>query len=68
MVFILPISTQIKEPKPWYHEHVFVNGKLRLVNLTQGRVISTRRFLRKQGTLDNKDFQKVKNAFIKQFL
>jgi len=68
MVFILPISTQIKEPKPGYHEHIRINGKLRLVNLTQGRVISTKRLLRRQGKLDSKNFQKVKNAFIKQFL
>ncbi|MBI2436374.1 MAG: type II toxin-antitoxin system PemK/MazF family toxin [Candidatus Magasanikbacteria bacterium] len=67
MCFVLPISTQIKNPKPWYHFILFIEGEKRAVNITQGRTISSRRLLRKKGILDNVQFTKLVDVFLRQF-
>jgi len=68
MCFILPLTTQIKEPKVWYQIPIPGGNKERVANITQGRTISTKRLLRKESSIERDDFQKVKKAFLKQFV
>ncbi len=67
MCFILPLTTQIKVPLPWYQIVIIMGEKLSAINITQGKTISSRRFLRKAGTLALEEFAAVKLAFINQF-
>lgn len=47
MLFVLPISTQINSGMPWYQVCISVPKGQRSINISQGRVISSRRLLRK---------------------
>lgn len=67
MCFVLPLSTQIKTPKPWYQVIVHLGEEERAVNITQGRSISFRRLLRKQAVLNTQDYNRVIETFILQF-
>jgi len=67
MCFVLPTSTKIKEEKPWYQMHVVIDEEVRSVNISQGRVISAKRLLRKKSKLDSEQFMSVRTEFRKQF-
>lgn len=67
MCFILPLTTQIKSPLPWYQVIINIDGKKSAVNVTQGRSISTKRLLRRAGVLDKSMYQQVLKVFIQQF-
>ncbi len=68
MCFVLPLTTQLKTPIPWYHIHIFVEGKKSAVNITQGRSISVKRLLRRVEVLDSKKYIEVIEVFINQFI
>ncbi len=67
MCFVLPTSTKVKDEKPWYQIHVTIDGEIRSINITQGRVISVKRLLRKKTKLDSEQFAHVRSEFRKQF-
>jgi len=67
MCFVLPLTTQIKNPKPWYQVIVKIEEEINAVNISQGRVISSKRLLRKIIVLDTADYNAVINSFIKSF-
>ncbi len=67
MCFILPLSTKIKKERPWYQVYVTLDGELRSVNITQGRVISAKRLLRKKTKLNHEQFMNIRSEFLKQF-
>jgi mRNA-degrading endonuclease toxin of MazEF toxin-antitoxin module len=67
MCFVLPMTTQVKKDAPWYQIQVIIEDELRGVNITQGRVISTKRLLRKKDKLDSEQFESIRSAFRKQF-
>lgn len=64
--FILPFTTQIKYPLPWYQ--IFISNKLGVINLTQGRTISSKRLLRRYEMLDSEKYEQILQSFIKQFV
>ena len=58
----VPLSTTDKEG-PYYHK-IVVNGNVSNVLLSQLRVLDTRRFIRKYGMLNPKDFAEIKLKLI----
>lgn len=58
----VPLSTTDKDG-PYYHK-VVVNGVVSNVLLSQLRVLDTRRFIRKYGMLNSKDFAEIKLKLI----
>lgn len=64
--FVLPFTTQIKHPVPWYQ--IFISPKLGAVNLTQGRTISSKRLLRRYEMLGGEKYEQILQSFIKQFV
>lgn len=67
MSFILPLSTKIKKPTPWYHCPVKVDNKDGVVVLSQGRSMSSKRLLSKLDNLNSEVYEDVLNKFIEQF-
>jgi len=67
MCFILPLTTQIKSVRPWYQALVLIDGKDNAINISQGRVISCRRLLRKMTVLSDGDYEMVFDQFIRSF-
>jgi mRNA interferase MazF len=67
MCFILPLTTQIKNPLPWYQIAVTLEDKISAVNITQGRSISRKRLLRKAGVVHPEVFTAIVKKFISQF-
>lgn len=65
--FVLPLTTQIKEPLPWYQIVIDFDLKRSAINITQGRVISSRRLLRKEAVSDREVYNKIVKAFRSQF-
>ncbi|MBU0660954.1 type II toxin-antitoxin system PemK/MazF family toxin [Patescibacteria group bacterium] len=68
MCFVLPLTTQIKNPVVWYQVPVSVGDKKRVINITQGRTISSKRLLNKDGVVPIDEFKKIVEVYIKQFL
>lgn len=68
MCFVIPLTTQIKNPSVWYQVIVPESNKSRVANITQGRAVSPKRFLRKESPISSQDLNKIKTAFLKQFL
>jgi len=64
MCFVLPLTTKVKDDLPYYQYKFFVNGRKNAANLTQGRTISTKRLLQKEGALSKKTFHEIRSAFI----
>lgn len=58
----LPITKQEKEGS-WYVE-ITIHREKRWVMLNQARVLDKKRLTNRIGALDNKDFQKVQEAFL----
>lgn len=67
MCFVLPLTTKIKDREVWYHIDIPGEKRLRVANLTQGRTMSVKRLLRRQGTLDADKLYRIKKLFCKQF-
>lgn len=67
MCFVVPLTTQIKKPLPFYQIPVHFDGKPSVAVISQGRTISTRRLLRKFGILDFETYNQVILAFRSQF-
>lgn len=61
MMVVLPITTKGKDDA--FHRRIFIHGNISWAKLTQMRVISSKRLLRKIGILDEKDFAALKNAW-----
>jgi len=61
-VLVAPISSTAKEDEYCIH---FINkyGEENIINMSQIRSISTKRFVRKVGDLKTEDFGKVKESF-----
>lgn len=64
MCFVVPLTTQIKDGNPPYQYIFNVGGKRSAVNLSQGRTISSQRFLQKEYTIS----QEVLNEVIEKFV
>jgi mRNA interferase MazF len=60
---ILPITSREKNDR--FHIIISVKKKSQSVMLTQSRVISTKRLIRKIATLEEVDFTKVHSQFVK---
>ena len=67
MCFVLPFTTQIKKPEQWYQYVVVFGGIQSAINLTQGRSISSKRLLRRVGTLDANIYILIASKFAQQF-
>ena len=64
--FILPLTTKIKNLNPWYQFIVNIDGKTSAINIAQGRVISSKRLLRKKSLITKVIFNKIKLIFKEQ--
>jgi len=64
MCFILPLTTKIKDENPPYQFTFHLNGIKNAVNLTQGRTISVKRLLQKEGNISKKLLYETKDKFI----
>jgi len=67
MCFVVPLTTQIKSPSVWYQIPISFDLKPSVVNISQGRTISSKRFLRKIAVLNVDDFDTVVLECTKQF-
>lgn len=68
MCFILPLTSQIKHPLPWYQKEIDIKGKKSAVVLSQGRTISIKRFLRRVTFINHDVLESIINAFQEQFI
>lgn len=68
MCFILPLTTQIKNPEEWYQYVIDLEGTLSAITLSQGKTISSKRLLRKIMTVDVATYNSVISQFCTQFL
>lgn len=59
----LPITKQEKKGN-WYVE-ITIHREKRFIMLNQARILDKRRLTNRIGVLDDKDFQKVKDSFLK---
>ena len=64
MCFILPLTTRIKADSPPYQYKFYLNKKLNAVNLSQGKTISSKRLMQKEGLMDKKPFDEVVEKFV----
>ena len=64
MCFVLPLTTQIKFGSPSYQYKFYLNKKLNAVNLSQGRTISSKRLMQKEGAVDEKLFEDIIEKFV----
>ncbi len=67
--FVLPLTTQIKSPSVWYQVILKEDDAQikRAANISQGRIISTRRLLSKQCSVNAKELKRITRAFKEQF-
>ena len=68
MCFVLPLSTQIKDPLPWHQINISIFQKKNIVKITQGRSLSKKRLLRKMTILEKKEYNNIIEKFKKQFV
>ncbi|MEK7117354.1 MAG: type II toxin-antitoxin system PemK/MazF family toxin [Patescibacteria group bacterium] len=61
-VLVAPISSAVKEDK-YCIQFINENGEKNVINMSQIRSMSTKRFIRKVGNLKIEDFEKVKGLF-----
>jgi len=67
MCFILPLSSKIKEPIPWYQKVISLENGDSAVIINQGKIISSKRLLRKHDIVSTEDYNKLVDAFVDQF-
>ncbi|MBI4156062.1 MAG: type II toxin-antitoxin system PemK/MazF family toxin [Candidatus Zambryskibacteria bacterium] len=60
-LFVLPVTTKQKNNK--FHHKIVTEQKIGWVKLTQSRVISSKRLLRKVDVLSEKEFEMLKNIW-----
>lgn len=65
--FILPLSSKIKAPLPWYQKVVTLKNGDSAVIINQGRILSSKRLLRKHDIVNTEDYNKIVDAFVGQF-
>ncbi len=65
LLWVIPLSTKIKQGK-YYHETIYKNKTYTLI-LSQLKLISTKRLLRKIRTLPKDEFEEIKKK-IKSFI
>ena len=64
MCFVLPLTTQIKLNSPPYQYKINLDGRLNAINLSQGRTVSIKRLMQKEGVLDKVIFYDVFEKFV----
>lgn len=67
MCFVLPLSTQIKNPKQWYQYVISIEGTASAIILSQGKTVSHKRLLRRIGTLNTETYNSLISQFCEQF-
>jgi mRNA interferase MazF len=65
--FVLPFTSKIKKPLPWYQYEIILKKKKSAVVINQGRILSSERLLRKHSTINKKDYNAIVKKFTKQF-
>jgi len=65
--FILPLSSKIKDPLPWYQKAVSLKNGDSAVIIKQGRILSSKRLLRKHDIVSTEDYNRIIDAFVGQF-
>ena len=67
MCFVVPLSTQVKNPLPFYQILVNFDVKPSVAIISHGKTISTKRLLRKAAKIDIDTYRKILFAFKNQF-
>jgi mRNA interferase MazF len=67
MCFVLPLTSKIKNPTPWYQHVVALENGDSAVIISQGKVLSSKRLLRKHDVIDTEDYNAIVEKFINQF-
>lgn len=67
MCFVIPFTSQIREPLPWFQIPVDFGVEPSVAIISQGRTISPKRLLRKEAFLNDETYKKIVLAFKKQF-
>lgn len=67
MCFILPLTSKIKNPIPWYQKVITLENGDSAVIINQGKIFSSKRLLRKHDIINTEDYNKIIDAFISQF-
>ncbi|MDQ5893527.1 MAG: mRNA interferase MazF [Patescibacteria group bacterium] len=62
MIWIVPVTSSLKKSKFYYS--ITISGLRQSINITQLRIVSSKRFLRKVCQLSNDDFDAIKNNLI----
>ncbi|HRY36350.1 MAG TPA: type II toxin-antitoxin system PemK/MazF family toxin [Candidatus Magasanikbacteria bacterium] len=65
--FVLPLTTQIKNPKPWYQIVIEIEEVSNAVNISQGKTISSKRLLRKSAMIETEVYNNIVDQFIGTF-
>ncbi len=67
MCFVLPLTSKIKNPIPWYQHVVsLINGDSAVI-ISQGKSLSSKRLLRKHDAISNEDYNAIIEKFVNQF-
>lgn len=67
MCFVIPFTSKIKKPLPWFYVSADFGAKPSVAIISQGRMISPKRLLRKEALLDDETYNKIILAFKEQF-
>lgn len=67
MCFILPLSSKIKTPLPWYQKLICLANGDSAVIINQGKILSSKRLLRKHDTISTKEYNSIIDEFVGQF-
>ena len=62
-MLVAPISSKVKEDK-YFVQFTNNDGERNIINMSQIRSISSKRFIRKVGELDSESFEKVRKIFL----
>jgi mRNA interferase MazF len=65
--FALPLTSKIKNPLPWYQYKIGHKRGESAVIINQGRVLSSKRLLRKYDIINTEDYNEIIDKFIGQF-
>ena len=67
MCFVLPLSSKIKNPVPWYQKVVNLENGDSAVIINQGKILSSKRLLRKHDIITTEEYNNIIDAFVGQF-
>ena len=62
-MLVAPISSKVKKDK-YFVDFINVDGEKNIINMSQIRSISSKRFIRKIGELSIDDFERVKQIYL----